>query len=78
MAGLLNVELVFGILLILFIPYGWVSCVRIIRFSKTDPTFNSAERWKQTTVRAYYWFGAITGPFVFVGVLYVFYLKFIA
>lgn len=73
----MKAELIWGALLILLMPYGWWSCVRIVRFSMSDPAFLAAGRWKQIVVRSYYWFGIVFGPVCYAAVLYVFYVKFL-
>lgn len=61
-------ELAAIIILLVVVPYGWWSCIKILRQSRKENVYLTAATWKKIVFTTYYGFGLLAGP-PFLGLL---------
>ena len=73
----LNKEFIALVILLLFVPYGWYSCLNIIRKSRSDMAYIKAEGWRKVIFNFYYLVGIVGGPILFGAMIYSLYTRYV-
>lgn len=71
-------ELIAIVILLLVVPYGWLACIKILRRSRADREYLTAEPWKKIVFNIYYGFGCLVGPPFFILLVYSLYTRYFA